>query len=419
MERIRILTIIFATGLFIIPGLTGNIQAQNGLERVSLTERSDGQGYVARYHLSAPLDSFHVVQPSPHHIQMKLFSAGLDTVNYIKPNDAEVLDGINFHRSSQGLGVDIFLKEEHYFRADAYPDQNQSDLLLSLAKTDRAELNRETSQDDMILWFDFIDDEPVSERVEYTLNDSYTPLRNGRDFNVIVLDAGHGGHDPGAVNRQLGLYEKDIALQVTLKVGEYINEYMPDVEVIYTRQDDSFVKLEDRGLTATRNEGDLFVSIHLNSASNARAYGSEIFFLGLARSESALEVMKRENSVVDLENGGGPAQLNEEELLIYELANTGNIAISERVATMIEDQFRNRAQRRSRGVKQAGLMALWHASTPALLIELGFISNPTEARYMASDYGQTILASAIYRAIRDFKEENDKSLRQKNTASNE
>ena len=419
MQRIRILAIIFAAGIFLIQGFSVSIHAQNGLERVSLTERSDGQGYVARYHLTAPLDSFHVIQPSPQHIQMKLFSAGLDTVNYIKPTDSDILDGINFHRSSKGLGVDIFLNEGNYLRADAYPDQNQRDLLLSLSNADRAELNSETNQDDMILWVDFLDDEPISENVEYTLNDSYIPLRNGMDFNVIVLDAGHGGHDPGAINRQLGLYEKDIALQVTLKVGQYINEYMPDVEVIYTRTDDSFVKLEDRGLTATRNKGDLFVSIHANSARNARAYGSEIFFLGLARSESALEVMKRENSVVDLENGGGPAQLNEEELLIYELANTGNIAISERVASMVEDQFRNRAQRRSRGVKQAGLMALWHASTPAILIELGFLSNPTEARYMASDYGQTILASAIFRAIRDFKEEYDRSLRHNNTASNE
>lgn len=419
MERIRILAMILAAGFFICNGITESIYAQNGLERVSLTERSDGQGFVARYHLSASLDSFQVVQPSPQHIQMKLFSAGLDTVNYVKPENSEILDGINFHRSSQGLGVDIFLNEGYYFRANAYPDQNERDLLLALTTTESAELNRATNEDDMFLWVDFLDDEPITQSVNYSLDDSFIPLREGMDFNVIVLDAGHGGHDPGAVNRQLGLYEKDIALQVTLKVGEYIKEHMPDVEVIYTRTDDTFVKLEDRGLIATRNKGDLFVSIHANSARNARAYGSEIFFLGLARSESALEVMKRENSVVDLENGGGPAQLNEEELLIYELANAGNIAISERIASMVEDQFRNRAQRRSRGVKQAGLMALWHASTPAILIELGFLSNPTEARYMASDYGQTILASAIFRAIRDFKDEYDRSLRHNNTASNE
>jgi N-acetylmuramoyl-L-alanine amidase len=129
--------------------------------------------------------------------------------------------------------------------------------------------------------------------------------------------------------------------------------------------------------------------------------------------------MKKENSVVNLENGSEPVQLSEEDLFIYELANAGNIAISERIASMIEDQFRNRAQRRSRGVKQAGFLALWHASTPAVLVELGFLSNTTEANYLASEYGQTILASAIFRAVRDFKVEYDKSMQPENRVSNE
>ncbi len=129
--------------------------------------------------------------------------------------------------------------------------------------------------------------------------------------------------------------------------------------------------------------------------------------------------MKRENSVIELEEGSGPMQLSEEELLIYELANAGNMAVSERLASMIEDQFRTRAQRRSRGVKQAGFVVLWNLPMPAVLVELGFISNPNEARYMASEYGQTILASAIFRAIRDFKVEHDKTVRQNSTASNE
>jgi N-acetylmuramoyl-L-alanine amidase len=191
------------------------------------------------------------------------------------------------------------------------------------------------------------------------------------------------------------------------------------MEVIYTREDDTFVPLDKRGLIATRAKADLFLSIHLNAVQNPRVYGAEVFFLGMHRSESALEIMKRENSVVNLEENGGQQHLSEEELLIYELANAGNIAVSERVAAMVEHQFRNRAQRRSRGIKQAGFMILWHASTPAILVELGFLSNPNEARYMNSEYGQTIMASAIFRAIRDFKVEYDRSIDQANTASNE
>src|SRR5690625_8036520 len=107
--------------------------------------------------------------------------------------------------------------------------------------------------------------------------------------------------------------------------------------------------------------------------------------------------MKREYSVVQLESGGGPTELSDEQHLIYELANAGNIAISERIASMIEEQFRTRAQRRSRGVKQAPLMALWHASTPAVLVELGFLSNNTEGQYLASDQGQTKIGRASWR----------------------
>jgi N-acetylmuramoyl-L-alanine amidase len=252
-------------------------------------------------------------------------------------------------------------------------------------------------------------------------DDSFMQLRDDMDFDVIVLDAGHGGKDPGSMNRSMGLREKDIALSITLKVGEYIEQNLPDVDVVYTRTEDEFIPLEERGLMANRAGGDLFVSIHANSVNTPNASGSEIFFLGLERSESALDVMKRENSVLELENGNGTLELSEEELLIYELANSGNIAVSERIAAMVENQFRARAQRRSRGVKQARLVVLWHASMPAILVELGFLSNPQEARYMNSDYGQSILASAIFRAIRDFKLEYDKSMRQpvQNSASNE
>lgn len=394
-------------------------QSQTVLERISVAERSDGKGLVLRYHINGSVDSFRVAQPGPDLIQMMIYSEKLNSDSFTKPKLKPGIERIDYHNNEAGFGIDIFLQENRHFRATGYPDRDRDHMLLALENVTASEISGLTDNGNFIFWYDYQDQQTP---FDYTAseNDSYQPLASGsREFKTIVIDAGHGGYDPGAVNSRLGYREKDIVLSVALKVGNYIKEYMPDVEVIFTREDDTFVKLQDRGLTATRAKGDLFLSIHANSAANHRAYGAEIFFLGLARSESALEVMKKENSVVSLENGSGPVHLSEEDLLIYELANAGNIAISERIASMIEDQFRNRAQRRSRGVKQAGLMALWHASTPAVLVELGFLSNPTEANYMASEYGQTILASAIFRAVRDFKAEYDNSMQLENRASND
>lgn len=416
MERTSILTILCSLTLLFLWG-PGNLSAQNKLDRISVHERSDGKGYVFRYHLSEAVDSFAISQPSPDLIQLMLYSPKLDTLNFTHPDGSPAYAQIDYHKNSEGFGFDIFLEKETFVKATAYPDRSSQDMLVALEYTSESEITEITKNTDFIYWHEY-GEEPTTEFV-YGGDDSIVPLRDGREFDTIVIDAGHGGHDPGSINRSLGLEEKDIALEVALRVGNYIKEHIPDMEVIYTRDDDTFVDLDERGLIATHAKADLFLSIHLNSARNSRAYGSEVFFLGMHRSESALNIMKRENSVVNLEENAGQEQLSEDELLIYELANAGNIAVSERIAAMVENQFRNRANRRSRGVKQAGLMVLWHASTPAILVELGFISNPTEARYMNSEYGQTILASAIFRAVRDFKLEYDRSIHQSNTASNE
>jgi N-acetylmuramoyl-L-alanine amidase len=419
MERIQILAIFVLTGLLLAFSAV-DLSAQTDLERISIAERSDGKGFVVRYHLSEPADSFKIAQPAPDLVQFMIYSPGLEPSDFITPDDVDAIQNLEYHNNKSGFGTDIIIEQGNYFISRAYKDQNGTHLLVALERSTPAEAETFSSNHDFIYWFDYLENtETAFELPFYDGDDTFLRLRNGENINVIVLDPGHGGRDPGAINRQLGIREKDVALAVALKVGEYINQYMPDVEVVYTRKDDRFIELEERGRIASKANGDLFVSIHANSARNVHATGSEVYFLGLARTQSALEAMKRENSVVELEEGGGPMQLSEEELLIYELANAGNMAISERLASMIEDQFRTRAQRRSRGVKQAGFMVLWNLPMPAVLVELGFLSNPDEARYMASDYGQTILASAIFRAIRDFKVENDKHLGHSSTASND
>ena len=418
MERAIFLTIVMLISMATILS-PANSFAQSELERVSVTERSDGKGYVIRFHLSEAADSFKVRQPEPDLIQMMIYSDSLNPLDFIEPRNSPVVKNIEYHNNRSGFGVDIILQEGQYFKVQSYPDRNNAHLLIALERTTKEIVASNTANEDFIIWFDYQMSDPLVDMSFSGVDDAILQLRNGNGINVIVLDPGHGGKDPGAVNRRLGINEKDITLPVALKVGEYINTYMPDVKVVYTRDDDRFIDLSERGPIATRANGDLFISIHANSvANNTTAHGAEVYILGLARTQSALASMKRENSAANLGDSGGPIELTENQLLIYELANAGNMAISERLASMIEDQFSSRAQRRSRGVKQAGFQVLWDLPMPSVLIELGFITNPNEAQYMTSEYGQSILASAIFRAIRDFKVELEKN-RPTSTASNE
>lgn len=418
MERNLFLPIamLFCLAAFLTPAQSF---AQSDLERVSVTPRSDGNGYVIRFHLTEVADSFKVRHPEPDLIQLMIYSNSLNPIDFIEPKENAAVKSIEYHNNQSGFGVDIILKESQYFKIQSYPDRNNSHFLIALENSSEEIVESLTTNQDFIYWFDYPMNETNVDMSISGVDESLLQLKNGNGVNVIVLDAGHGGKDPGAINRRLGIREKDITLPIALKVGEYIKTNMPDVEVVFTRDDDRFIDLGERGPIASRANGDLFISIHANSVSNnTTANGAEVYILGLARSESALASMKRENSAANLGDGGRSMELTENQLLIYELANAGNMAISERLASLIEDQFSSRAQRRSRGVKQAGFQVLWDLPMPSVLIELGFITNPTEARYMTSEYGQSILASAIYRAIRDFKMDLEKS-RAPSTASNE
>ncbi len=401
--------------LFLLLFSYGAVAQSNTLSRVSATERSDGEGYVIRYHLQQKVDSFKVFQPMTDLIQMTLYGEGLDTSNIVLPNPGTVIDDISFYQVPLGIGIDLYIGEGNYFKARAYSDGSSNDLLLGLTYTSKEDIEYFTEGLEPIIWSRLSDstgsliiDDPAQTGPVSFAGESYQRVKDKMIFDVLVLDAGHGGHDPGSIGYK-GVKEKDITLSITKKVGDYVKKYMPDVKVVYTREDDTFIELEERGSIANKAEGDLFVSIHTNSHKSRQPYGTEVYFLGIEKSKDALETMKRENSVIRLEDGNNREKLTPGDLLIYELANSGYIATSEKVAGMVAHQFENRARRHSRGVKQARLVVLYHASMPAILIETGFISNPAEQRYLSSDYGQSIIASAIFRAIRDYKLEYEKS----------
>lgn len=228
--------------------------------------------------------------------------------------------------------------------------------------------------------------------------------------NTVVIDPGHGGREPGAVGRRS--MEKDIALAISLKLGEYIKENIEDVEVIYTRETDVFVPLHERARIANENKADLFISIHANSAASRTAEGTETFVMGLHRSQANLEVARRENKSIlyeddYLETYDGFDPNSPEANIIFALYQNAYLEQSLQMAALIQQEFRERARRIDRGVKQAGFLVLYNVTMPGVLVETGFISNAREEAYLMSETGQAHLASAIFRAFRQYKEEQD------------
>lgn len=223
----------------------------------------------------------------------------------------------------------------------------------------------------------------------------------------VVIDAGHGGKDPGALGRKSK--EKDITLAVALKVGDYISKNMPDVEVIYTRKEDVFVGLDERSKLANESGADLFISIHCNANPSKVPYGTETYVMGLHKSEGNLDVAMRENAVITYEEDysskyEGYDPNSAESFIIFSLMQHSFLEQSLSMASLVQNEFKDRALRKDRGVKQAGFIVLWKTSMPSVLVELGFLSNAKEEDYLISEQGQTYLASSIYRAFRDYKE---------------
>lgn len=225
-------------------------------------------------------------------------------------------------------------------------------------------------------------------------------------IKTIVIDPGHGGKDPGALGYSTSR-EKDIVLKAGLKLGKYIQESMPDVNVVYTRDKDVFIELHERANIANKAQADLFISLHCNSAAPT-AYGTEIYVLGLHRSEDNLAVAKKENAVIMMEDNytdhyDGFDPNSSEGYILISMVQNAHLNQSIDFAACIDSQFAKRAHRKSRGVHQAGFMVLYKTAMPSVLIELGFITNKNEEAYLLSDEGTSYMASAIFRAVKDYK----------------
>ena len=234
---------------------------------------------------------------------------------------------------------------------------------------------------------------------------SSVPYQKTEKKWVIVIDPGHGGKDPGAVGSFS--YEKNINLAIALKTGEYIKQNLKNVTVIYTRKDDSTVDLLGRPEIANKNKADLFISIHANWAKSKNIVGAETYIMGLAKDQENLEVAMKENEVILREENfstkyEGFDPRSPESYIMFTLMQNVFQEQSTVLASKIQTQFRERVERKDRGVRQAGFWVLFNTTMPGVLVETGYITNLTEERYLNSEQGQDYLASAIFRASRDY-----------------
>ncbi len=239
-------------------------------------------------------------------------------------------------------------------------------------------------------------------------NDSTSTLISSGKIKTVVLDAGHGGKDPGC-SGSTGTREKDVALEIVLALGRRIKEAYPSVKVYYTRQSDVFVNLHERSSIANRHRANLFISIHCNASTSHKLHGTETYTMGLHKTQNNLDVAKRENAVIFQERdykknykGFDNSPLSHIMMANYQNAFMMN---SLKFAQKIERQLRVHTDRHSYGVKQAGFLVLWETAMPSVLIETGFLSNPEEEDYLSSEEGQNGVAEAIFRAFKSYKQE--------------
>ncbi|MDR2653155.1 MAG: N-acetylmuramoyl-L-alanine amidase [Prevotellaceae bacterium] len=230
-----------------------------------------------------------------------------------------------------------------------------------------------------------------------------------QQIKKIVIDAGHGGKDPGAVGKKGK--EKNITLSVALKLGELISKNFADVEVIYTRKKDVFVDLHERGNIANRNNADLFISIHVDANKNTRARGASTWIMGLHKSQANLEVSRRENAVITMEDDysskyEGFDPKSPESNIILLLTQNSHMDESIKLADIVQNEMvTNGPITGNRSVNQAGFLVLWKPTMPRILIELGFISNPTEEEILIKDENQTKIAQNLFSAFCKYKKQ--------------
>jgi len=229
-------------------------------------------------------------------------------------------------------------------------------------------------------------------------------------IKTIVIDPGHGGKDSGTMGtKRFEIYEKHVALAVSLKLGNYIKNAFPEVDVIYTRDSDIFLELNERTELANNVNADLFISIHCDGFTNPSPSGASVFVMGMSKLKANMDVAIRENSAIYMEDNyqqkyEGFDPKSTESYIVFSLMQNTHLNQSLKIAEEVEKEFSTKANRKSRGVKQAPFYVISRTNMPSILIECGFLTNFKEEEYLHSEIGQEYIASAIFRGFRAYKE---------------
>lgn len=236
----------------------------------------------------------------------------------------------------------------------------------------------------------------------------------GVSLRTVVIDPGHGGNDPGAISLDGKLTEKFVVLDVALTLGKMIKDAYPDVKVIYTRDKDVFIPLNTRADIANKNHADLFISLHCNSVPKNKTApsGCETYVMGMSKSSSNMEVTKRENSVILMEDDyttkyQGYDPDNPESAIFFNLMQNAYFEQSLKMAELCQKYLSKGPISTNRGIKQGALLVLWRTTMPSVLVEMGFITNKSDRNTLASKEKRTQLASRIFSAFKEFKEQYD------------
>ena len=407
--------------------------ARIDVERVSFDRSPDGDALVARVHTTSRVRAYSVDQDGGA-LELVLYRAHLAPA---VERERAVSPVRGYHVDADADRVVVRFDVEDGVHVRAYPDRDSDDLLVSFSATprprrqawgggrpsrpettvenpgvrqtvaDRPARRRPTPRQPETV--EPVATAPVETGVGPVPGGQSLPVAPGAErwrLDTIVLDAGHGGHDAGGVGSITT--DRDVAFSVVRRLGPMIEREL-GVKVVYTRSTDTFVEVRERGRIANRQGGKLFISVHGN-AGPSTAHGTETFFLAPRGQGNAREVMERENSVIELESDPSLyADFHNEDDIMASLAMSAYQEESQYLAHLIESQFQA-AGRRSRGVKQDNFMVLWAASMPAVLVEVGFVTNPDEARYLTSQSGLDETCRAILEAVRTYKQTYERGL---------
>jgi N-acetylmuramoyl-L-alanine amidase len=372
----------------VIPSITG----------FSLEEKKNGT--LFRIHLSAKVKDFTRTLQTGEWIYVTLPGVQCDTLMFDTTFAEGVIRRVKPVQSETSLQLSFNLRGR-MAQSEIVQDQLSNDILLTLippvseekkeAKIDSAAIRRQQS-----------------ERAHQRVVNSIEKQKKKWKLDVVVIDPGHGGHDPGTIGI-IGTREKDITLGIALKLGEMIKQEIPELKVVFTRKTDRFVELFRRGQIANESEGKIFVSIHCNSTERkpSSANGFEIYLLRPGKTEDAIRIAEKENDVVKLEKDFEDRyqELTEENFIILTMAQSAYVKQSERFAEMLEETMSAQMEGMRQPVKQAGFYVLVGASMPNVLVESGYLSNVKEERFLRSPAGQKKVATAIVNALKGYKNE--------------